>query len=178
MSLGVNALGATINPSSPDSQFLSWRGQAQYVRSLAPNSIFLFKVETQLADRPLLAIEQIGLGGQDTIRGYRQDLLLADNGVIASAEVRLPIFTAPDSRQVFQVVPFLDFGLGWNQPNNPSPNPNPSTIASGGLGLRYQGGDNFSARLDYGIPFTAIDTITRTGQEKGFYFSLNYNQSF
>ena len=112
VSLGVNALGATINPSSPDSQFLSWRGQAQYVRSLAPNSIFLFKVETQLADRPLLAIEQIGLGGQDTIRGYRQDLLLADNGVIASAEVRLPIFTAPDSRQVFQVVPFLDFGLG------------------------------------------------------------------
>ena len=178
VSLGVNALGATINPSSPDSQFLSWRGQAQYVRSLAPNSIFLFKVETQLADRPLLAIEQIGLGGQDTIRGYRQDLLLADNGVIASAEVRLPIFTAPDSRQVFQVVPFLDFGLGWNQPNNPSPNPNPSTIASGGLGLRYQGGDNFSARLDYGIPFTAIDTIKRTGQEKGFYFSLNYNQSF
>ena len=178
VSLGVNALGATINPSSPDSKFLSWRGQAQYVRSLAPNSIFLFKVETQLADRPLLAIEQIGLGGQDTIRGYRQDLLLADNGVIASAEVRLPIFTAPDSRQVFQVVPFLDFGLGWNQPNNPSPNPNPSTIASGGLGLRYQGGDNFSARLDYGIPFTAIDTIKRTGQEKGFYFSLNYNQSF
>ena len=178
VSLGVNALGATINPSSPDSQFLSWRGQAQYVRSLAPNSIFLFKVETQLADRPLLAIEQIGLGGQDTIRGYRQDLLLADNGVIASAEVRLPIFTAPDSRQVFQVVPFLDFGLGWNQPNNPSPNPNPSTIASGGLGLRYQGGDNFSARLDYGIPFTAIDTIKRTGQEKEFYFSLNYNQSF
>lgn len=177
-SLGLNALGASINPSSPDSQFLSWRGQAQYVRSLAPNSIFLFKVETQLADRPLLALEQIGLGGQDTIRGYRQDLLLADNGVIASAEVRLPIFTALDSRQVLQVVPFIDFGLGWNQPNNPSPNPNPSTIASGGLGLRYQGGDNFSARLDYGIPFTAIDTIKRTGQEKGFYFSLNYNQSF
>jgi hemolysin activation/secretion protein len=178
VSLGVNALGATINSGSPDSQFLTWRGQAQYVRALAPNSIFLFKLETQLADRPLLALEQIGLGGQDTVRGYRQDLLLADNGVIASAEVRLPIFTAPDSKQILQVVPFLDFGWGWNKPNNPSPNPTPSTIASGGLGLRYQGGDNFSAKLDYGIPFNAIDTNKRTGQEKGFYFSLNYNQSF
>jgi hemolysin activation/secretion protein len=178
LSLGLNALGATINPSAPDSQFLAWRGQAQYVRSLAPNSIFLVKLESQLADRPLLALEQIGLGGQDTVRGYRQDLLLADNGVIASAEVRLPIFTTPESKQIFQVVPFLDFGWGWNKSNNPNPNPTPSTIASTGLGLRYQGSDNFTARLDYGIPLTATDAIKRTGQEKGFYFLLNYNQSF
>ena len=112
------------------------------------------------------------------MRGYRQDLLLADNGLIASAEVRLPIFTPLESRNIFQLVPFVDFGLGWNQPKNPSPSPTPSTIASGGLGLRYQVGNNFTARLDYGIPLTAIDTIKRTGQEKGFYFSLNYNQSF
>jgi hemolysin activation/secretion protein len=178
LSLGVNALGSTINASSPDSKFLTWRGQAQYVRALAPNSILLMKLESQLADRPLLALEQIGLGGQDTVRGYRQDLLLADNGVIASAEVRLPIFTSPENKQVLQVVPFLDFGWGWNKPNNPSPNPTPSTIASGGLGLRYQTGDNFSAKLDYGIPFTATSGVKNAAQEKGFYFSLNYNQSF
>ena len=177
LSLGLKAFNATDNPSSPDSKFLTWRGQAQYVRALAPNSILLMKLDTQLADRPLLAIEQIGLGGQDTVRGYRQDLLLADNGIIASAEVRLPIFTQPDSKQIFQVVPFLDFGLGWNQPNNPSINPTP-TIASGGLGLRYQGGNDFTARLDYGIPFTAIDLTKRTAQEKGFYFAVNYNRSF
>ncbi len=178
LSLGVNALGATINSSSPDSQFLAWRGQAQYVRALAPNSIFLVKLDSQIADRPLLALEQIGLGGQDTVRGYRQDLLLADNGIVASAEVRLPIFTPPQSKQILQLVPFLDFGLGWNQPNNPSPSPNPSTIASGGVGLRYQSGDNFTARLDYGIPFTSIDTVKRTGQERGFYFGLSYDRSF
>jgi hemolysin activation/secretion protein len=178
LNLGVNALDASINSSSPDSKFLTWRGQAQYVRALAPNSLFLVKVESQLADRPLLALEQIGLGGQDTVRGYRQDLLLADNGIIASAEVRLPIFTMPESKQIFQVVPFLDFGYAWNQPNNPSPNPNPNVIASGGLGLRYQGGDSFSAKLDYGIPFIKSNSIQGAGQEKGLYFSLNYNLSF
>jgi hemolysin activation/secretion protein len=177
LSLGLNALNATINNSAPDSKFLTWRGQAQYVRALAPNSLFLFKVESQLADRPLLALEQLGIGGQDTVRGYRQDLLLGDNGVIASAEVRLPIFTPPESKQIFQIVPFLDFGYAWNQPNNPSSGPTPSTIGAAGLGLRYQGGD-FSAKLDYGIPFNLIDTNKRTGQEKGFYFSLNYNRSF
>lgn len=175
VSLGLNALNASINPSSPDSKFLTWRGQAQYVRALAPNSLLLVKFESQLADRPLLALEQLGLGGQDSVRGYRQDLLLADNGVIASAEVRFPIFTPPESKQVFQIVPFLDFGYGWNQPNSPRPQPN--SIASTGLGVRYQSNDNFSARLDYGIPFTAIEN-RRTGQEKGFYFSLNYNRLF
>lgn len=177
LSFGLGALGATVNSSSPDSKFVTWRGQAQYVRSLAPNSLLLVKVESQLADRPLLALEQIGLGGQDTVRGYRQDLLLADNGAIVSAEARFPIFATPESRQLLQVVPFLDFGYAWNQPNNPNPNPTPSFLAAGGVGLRYQGGD-FGAKLDYGIPFTSSGTNQRTAQEKGFYFSLNYNRSF
>jgi hemolysin activation/secretion protein len=177
ISIGLNSLGSTSNTTAPDSQFLTWRGQAQYVRALAPNSLLVLKLEGQLADRPLLALEQIGLGGQDTVRGYRQDLLLADNGILASAEVRLPVFTSADSPRIFQIVPFLDFGYAWNQPNNPGSNPNPSLITSGGLGLRYQEG-GFNAKLDYGIPFTTIEGNKRTGQEQGFHFSASYNYTF
>ena len=110
-------------------------------------------------------------------RGYRQDLLLADNGVIASAEVRLPIFTPDDSKQDFQVVPFVDFGYAWNKTNNPSPNPTPAAVGSIGAGLRYQNSD-FTAKLDYGIPLTAIDGRKNALQEKGLYFSINFNRSF
>jgi hemolysin activation/secretion protein len=177
VSVGINALNSTNNSSSPDGKFLTWRGQAQYVRALAPNSIFLAKVESQLADRPLVPLEQIGFGGQDTVRGYRQDLLLGDNGVLASVEARFPLFSTPDRSQLLQIVPFFDMAwVGNKQGNTPSPRVN--TIASTGVGLRYQTGDNFSAKLDYGIPFTAIEGGRRTGQEKGFYFSLNYNRSF
>jgi hemolysin activation/secretion protein len=175
-SVGINALNSTINSTSPDSQFFSWRGQAQYVRVLAPDSSLLVKIDSQFADRPLVPIEQISWGGQDTVRGYRQDLLQGDNGLLASAEVRLPVFSSPGSKQLLQVVPFLDLGVAWNNPSNPSIANN--TIASCGLGLRYQNGNNFFARVDYGIPLTAIDTNRRTGQEQGFYFSLGYNYSF
>jgi hemolysin activation/secretion protein len=75
-----------------------------------------------------------------------------------------------------QIVPFVDFGLVSNQ--SPNPAPPTDTIASGGIGLRYQSGDNFFAKLDYGIPFTSISQPRRTSQEKGFHFSLGYNQSF
>jgi hemolysin activation/secretion protein len=176
LSFGVNTLDATVSPSSPNSNFVTWRGQGQYVRALAPNSILLLKLEGQIADRPLVALEQLGIGGQDTVRGYRQDLLLGDNGLLASAEVRIPIFTPADSKQVLQIVPFVDFGVISNQA--PNPNPKNDTIASGGIGLRYQNGDNFFAKLDYGVPFTSIDQPKRTGQEKGFHFSVGYSQSF
>jgi hemolysin activation/secretion protein len=176
VSFGVNTLDATVSPSSPNSNFVTWRGQGQYVRALAPNSILLVKLEGQIADRPLVALEQIGVGGQDTVRGYRQDLLLGDNGLLASAEVRIPIFTTADSKQVLQIVPFVDFGVVSNQAPNPSPRND--TIASGGIGLRYQSGDNFFAKLDYGVPFTSIDQPKRTGQEKGLHFLVGYSQSF
>ncbi len=176
VSIGINALGATISPSAPNSNFFTWRGQVQYVRALAPNSIILFQVEEQLADRPLVALEQIGFGGQDTVRGYRQDLLLGDNGVRASIEARLPILMLPDRQQLLQIVPFLDVGSVWNHPPNPSFSPN--TIAAAGIGFRYQYGDNIFAKFDYGVPFMAISQPKRTGQENGFHLSLGYSQYF
>jgi hemolysin activation/secretion protein len=111
------------------------------------------------------------------VRGYRQDLLLGDNGVLASVEVRFPLFSTPDRSQLLQIVPFFDMAWVGNKPGN-VPSPRVNTISSTGVGLRYQTGDNFSAKLDYGIPFTSIEGGRRTGQEKGFYFSLNYNRSF
>jgi hemolysin activation/secretion protein len=176
LSIGINAFGARITPSSPDSKFVTWRGQTQYVRALAPNSILLIKVEGQLADRSLVALEQIGFGGQDTVRGYRQDLLLADNGIFASAEARFPIFTDSDSQQLVQIVPFVDLATVWNQP--PTPSSAPSSIAATGIGLRYQAGENFSIKLDYGIPLTTINRSRRTAQEQGLHFSVGYSRSF
>jgi hemolysin activation/secretion protein len=179
ISLGLNALGATINPSSPDGQFLSWRGQAQYVRNLAPDQLLVLKLDSQLADRPLVPLEQITFGGQDTVRGFRQDLLLGDNGLLASAELRFPIFSTPgtsSNKQLLQIVPFLDLGVAWSNAGVATGNPN--TIASGGLGLRYQSGNSLLAKLDYGIPLTTFNNNRRTIQEQGLYFSLSYNYAF
>ena len=90
-SVGLDALDSTINNTSPDSRFYAWRGQAQWVRLLAPDTLLLLRGDVQFADRPLVPLEQIGIGGQESVRGYRQDALLKDNAVFASAEVRFPI---------------------------------------------------------------------------------------
>lgn len=172
-SVGLNALGATINESGPDSQFFSWRGQVQWARLLAADTLLLLRSDLQLADRPLLPLEQFGLGGQESIRGYRQDLLLTDNGLLATAELRLPILRVPKITGLLQVAPFIELGKAWNR--DADSNPDPSTLASLGLGLVWQQGDRFSARLDWGIPLVPVASERRTWQENGVYFSVVYN---
>jgi hemolysin activation/secretion protein len=175
-SLGLNVLNATINEQAPDGRFLSWRGQAQYVQLLAPETLLLLRGSVQLADRQLLPFEQFSLGGQDTVRGYRQDLLFTDNALFASIEARIPVLRLPKLNALAQISPFVDFGYGKNRGNSADPDPN--TLASVGLGLRLQVSDRFNARLDWGIPLTSVSGNKRTSQENGLYFAIVYNTSF
>ncbi|BAZ31002.1 hypothetical protein NIES4074_34720 [Cylindrospermum sp. NIES-4074] len=170
--LGIGALDATYNETPPDGRFFAWRGQAQWVRLLAPDTLFLLRANTQLASRTLLPLEQFGLGGLDSVRGYRQDFLLSDNGAFASAEVQVPIFRSPDKNSKLHIIPFADFGVGWNTDRD---DPKDNTLASVGLGLRWTQGDRLTARLDWGIPLISVDTRGDTWQENGVYFSLQYN---
>ncbi|MBK1989627.1 ShlB/FhaC/HecB family hemolysin secretion/activation protein [Sphaerospermopsis aphanizomenoides BCCUSP55] len=169
-SFGLGVLGATINEDEPDSRFFIWRGQTQWLRQLAPDTLVLLQADMQLSDRNLLGLEQIGIGGQTTVRGYRQDQLLTDNGVQAKAEIRLPI--ARVAQGVLQLTPFVDIGTGWN---NGGSNPDPNTLIGTGMGLLWRQSNNFTARLDWGIPLTSVDSQgDKTWQENGLYFSLSY----
>ncbi|WP_071190348.1 ShlB/FhaC/HecB family hemolysin secretion/activation protein [Trichormus sp. NMC-1] len=171
-SLGLGIFDATINNNEPDSRFFSWRGQGQWLRQLAPDTIFLMQTDLQLANKQLLGLEQFGLGGQKTLRGYRQDSLLTDNGFFASTEIRLPILRIPQVQGLLQIAPFFDVGTGWN---NGGVNPNPNTLLGTGMGLIWRQGSKFNARLDWGIPLTSNNSQKETWQENGLYFSITYN---
>ncbi|MCU0548272.1 MAG: ShlB/FhaC/HecB family hemolysin secretion/activation protein [Leptolyngbya sp. Prado105] len=172
-SLGLDLFNSTINDQSPDSRFFAWRGQAQWTRLLARDSLLLVRGDLQLADRTLVPLEQIGLGGQETVRGYRQDALLTDNGFLFSTELRLPIFRPRGG--LVQLTPFLDLGTGWNRSGE---NPETNTLLGAGLGLLWRQGENFSARIDFGFPLVSIKNERRTLQENGIYFSIRYSPSF
>ncbi|NEP19254.1 MAG: ShlB/FhaC/HecB family hemolysin secretion/activation protein [Leptolyngbya sp. SIO4C1] len=180
-SLGLGILDATVNNSVegvgaiPDSRFFAWQGQLQWAKVLAPDTLLLLRSDLQLADQVLLSAEQFSLGGASSVRGYRQDQLLTDNGLFASAEVRLPVARIPTWNALLQVTPFIDFGTGWNSSGRGNPDEN--TLASVGLGLQLLQGDRnqLTARLDWGIPLISVDSGGNSWQEKGLYFSVVYN---
>ncbi|WP_082209746.1 ShlB/FhaC/HecB family hemolysin secretion/activation protein [Fischerella sp. PCC 9605] len=178
-SLGIGAFSATVNNNEPDSQFFLWRGQLLYLRRFgeakntpAVNPTLFVRSSVQLASDSLLSIEQLSLGGQATVRGYPQDAVITDNGIFTSVEARLPIFQSSQNNRVLQITPFIDFGTGWNTGRN---NPNPNTLVGIGVGLLWQMGETFTARLDWGIPLVDIDSRRETWQENGVYFQLEYN---
>lgn len=171
-SLGLDALGSTVNNDGrPDSRFLAWRGQTQWVRLLAADTLLLLRSDLQLADDSLMSLEQYGLGGQQTVRGYRQDLLLTDNALLASAEVRLPILRVREWDGVLQIAPFIDFGTAWNVDLQ---DPDPQTLVGIGAGLVWRQ-ERLSARLDVGFPLVDVEARERTWQENGVYFSIVFN---
>jgi hemolysin activation/secretion protein len=175
-SWGLNTFDATQNPGNePDSQFFTWRGQGQWVRLIGNDSesLLLVRGEVQLSDRPLLSVEQFGLGGIDTVRGYRQDALLTDSGLFGSVEARFPIVRMPNWNSTVSLTPFLEFGHGWNRGRE---NPENSTLFAAGLGLRWRVGNQFTARLDWGIPLIALKKSNDpTLQENGIYFTVLWN---
>ena len=165
-SLGVGAFDG-------DSIFFGWRGQGQWARRLGKDSMLLLKGNAQFSPNALASSEQFGIGGLDSVRGYRQDTLLADNGVLASAELRLPVYRLPKGAGVLQIAPFVDLGAGWNSDGRDNPATN--VLMSAGVGLQFQLGNKLSTRIDWGIPLIDTDSRNRTWQENGFYFSINYN---
>jgi hemolysin activation/secretion protein len=133
-SLGVDALGATIREEEPDGRFFTWLGQVQWARRLTDWDLHvLARLDIQLATDPLFPLEQIAVGGRASVRGYRENQLVRDNGLIVSVESRLPLVRNTRWAEVVQLVPFVDFGRGWNvEQNTDAP-----ILVSVGLGLRW-----------------------------------------
>ena len=167
-SLGIGALDATVNDSGTDGRFFTWLGQFQWVQRLSPRILMLAKVNTQLTGDSLLSPEKITIGGVDTVRGYRQNQLVGDNGVIGGVEVRIPLASNVEN---LQLVPFFDIGTVWN---NRGSNPDQQTLASLGLGLQWQPYRGFVLRADYGIPLIGTGDSGSSLQDNGFNFSVRY----
>jgi hemolysin activation/secretion protein len=165
--LGLD-IAATDNATAPDGEFFSWQGGLRWSKNLPHGLKFIATGSLQLSDRPLLPSEQISFGGQSTVRGFRQNLLLFDNGLGASFSLEIPVHRGKSGE--FYVYPFFDVGHGWNNESLLIPSPN--TLASGGIGLRYQFSDRVQVKLEWGIPLINRPERLNTLQEQGIHASI------
>lgn len=137
ISVGLNVLNATINSGPlPDGQFVSWLGQAQAVKRVEEwwGVQLLGRVAAQLANDRLFPLEQMPVGGRFSVRGYRENTLVRDDAVLASFESRFPLLRFASGEDRLQFAQFVDFGHAWNAKGE---TPDPRTLASVGVGLRW-----------------------------------------
>ena len=175
---GFDILGATThaNDDIPDGRFVAWLGQFQWARRLTSWDLqTIFRLDIQLSTEPLLPLEQIAVGGRYSVRGYRENQLVRDNGLIVSLESRVPIVRNKPWADFVQLAPFVDFGTAWNTKVD---TPEPTMIASIGIGLRWAVTLLVPFRLQpqlevyWGYPLNKVDTAGGDLQDLGLHLQF------
>lgn len=165
---------------SPDPNFVSLLVQLNYARRLAQNGLELrARLTGQVASSILYSAERLGIGGEASVRGYRETLLLADTGAVGSVEIAYPFSLSgvdgPRRRfdwGAFSISAFADAAYARTAED---PQPNPDFIASVGASLAWQPAEGLSLRATYGhalVDIVANPSGMRDLQDRGFHFRL------
>ena len=173
-SIGLDVIGATNNSGPlPDSQFFSWLGQVQGLRRLDDwgGVQLLGQMSLQLANDRLFPLEQVPVGGRFSVRGYRENTLIRDNAFLASIESRIPLLAFPSGEPRLQFAQFADVGRAWNAKGG---TPDPQTLASVGLGVRWSLLPQERARVElyWGQPLNHVPHPPGNLQDHGIHLQF------
>ncbi|MEC5404228.1 ShlB/FhaC/HecB family hemolysin secretion/activation protein [Paraburkholderia sp. MPAMCS5] len=108
----------------------------------------------QWTPNTLLPSEEMGLGGESTVRGYEPYVVLGDRGWNVQTELRAPAIPFGTSSAALQPFVFVDAGHVWNRIDQPAEISNGS-LMSVGAGVRFQWSRFVDFRCTYGVPLRA-----------------------
>jgi len=174
---GMDNNSTQASRQGADNRFTKATMAGGRIQSLGHDVLLVLKGTGQGTTAPLVVIEQMVLGGPDSVRGYPLGQRFVDQGFTLSAETRIPFFPSlmPTILQQTQGTIFIDYGYGSLK--NPTPGEQPSTSLTGtGVGLqtllpRY----NTNVRLDLGFPLgpNPIGGTLSGDRSPTFYFSIS-----
>lgn len=131
-------------------------------------------VAGQLADDPLLAAEEFGLGGATYGSAYDPSEITGDHGVATRLELQYNDTTEWRFMPNYQVYTFYDIGKVWNEDPLPGDD-SPASLASAGLGVRFNMLDDLSGGLEVAVPLTReVAANGQDGDDPRFFFSFAY----
>ncbi len=150
-----------VGLTNPDPNFKVALAQVNYARRLSPRGLELrARLYGQMSSGVLYSSERLSAGGETTVRGYRENVLLADQGIVGSVEFAHPLNLA--GRQggarafnwgAFSVATFAD-GAVMRNAKVPQPQ---HWIMSLGTSLTWTPSDAMSARITYGYALKSVE---------------------
>ncbi len=135
-SVGLDIFGANKTTQVGDGRFFDWILQIGGRYQLSPNILLpnggyvALNGALQLSDDQLLPLEQLAIGGFSTVKGYRQNYLVRDQGFYTALEFHYSIFGGtPGTPYGIFLVPFVNYGGAWNYHQNAT------NLFSSGIGI-------------------------------------------
>ena len=212
---GLDVGGATIfdpepgdllaelqNPTGADGRFETYLFQGLFIQRLnvfpelahlADRAQLVVRGTLQRATQPLMSLEKVSIGGANTVRGFRENLLVRDNGSALTIELQLPVWgynATPHWRNLI-VAPFVDVGSSWDEADVDQSSSQRDTsdrrnIASAGIGLlwnpypglraEFYWGEDVGNNFEQGDP--QLVPVANSLQNDGIHLSISYGISF
>ena len=157
--MGDGASYEKVTPGA-DSQFTLLRAGANYQVRAKSDWIGAVRLNAQYTKDHVVPAEQIGAGGQMSVRGFDERAIGADKGFVGSLEIY-----SPEIAKHTRLLAFTDYAHLSNNRNDRNRNVifGSDSIASAGLGVRYSD-DRFSLSLDYARVLRDADKVNLNGQ--------------
>lgn len=156
-----------LNTAITTAHWQALRGGASLRHALPAKWQLALRGEWQFSPDALIAGEQFGLGGANSVRGAAERALQGDKGVLLSFELQ-----SPELQPRLRVLGFVDAGWLGNQHPHPT-RLSSDHLASAGVGLRWASEQRFSLSLDYGrvisgssLPVASFPDAPRRGDER------------
>jgi hemolysin activation/secretion protein/AraC-like DNA-binding protein len=152
-------------------EFVAVRPQLSRTQVLPDNFSLYAGMTGQWANEPLLNLEEFELGGNASVRGYREGELYADTGWVAQTELRSPVYWRGKEMKIgTQITLFTDYGEGYKL--DPAAAQNAHQALSGtGVGINFNFGRYVESHILVAWPLLN-SAYSKAGRER-ISFSLS-----
>lgn len=154
--------------------FSKWSMRYQRLQRVSNRNSLLFRAEGQMTSDILVSMEQLVLGGPNSVRAYPIAEYLADEGAFASLEWIVDVGKS-DSNTSVSLSAFADYAYGML--NDPLPNEVDDVNMSGwGVGFMVsrvaESGSQFNLRIEAATPLSSLDPSD--GDDTRFFGRIGY----
>lgn len=156
---------------STDPRYWYWIGQAQYARQVTDNGAqVVLRGTVQATSDHLLPLDLIPIASVYEVRGYRENQIVSDKGIVFNAEFHYPLLQEQRHGVGVSLIPFFDWGRGRSQ------NTNQVILSSYGLGARvtWRGLDVQVSKAWRLIHPAILDSLHGNAQDRGINFQVIY----
>lgn len=174
-SWGTSNNGLAHSRANGESSFVKFNANATRVQPITGPWAATLSVEGQYSLDPLYAAEEYALGGQRFGSAFDPAEISGDSGIAGRIELQYNGTSDYQYLPTYQPYVFYDIGEVWNRNILAASEAKSASLASTGVGARFNMSDTLTGSMEYATPLTrSVAAGSGDGYAPRFFFNLQY----
>ena len=167
--------GLAHSRANGESSFWRFNANATRIQPITGPWSASVSVEGQYSLDPLYAAEEYALGGQNFGSAFDPAEISGDSAIAGRVELQYNGTSDYPYLPTYQPYAFYDIGQVWNRDIIGLTEAKKASLASLGVGARFNMANNLTGSMEYAVPLTrSVAANSGDGDEPRFFFNLQY----